>query len=137
MAIVFTDGDDTTSFLDEETVLDVASRSDTTVFAVTASDAGTTMPAWTPSQRLFQRVTAATGGALAVLRRNEDLGASFVRAFDEFRTSYVLRVTANPAAASRPDGWHALSVTLKRPGSFDLRARPGYFAPGASANPPS
>jgi VWFA-related protein len=128
MAIVFTDGEDTASFADEPMMIDAAARSATTIFAVTLAGGTRAAPNRTASERLFQALTNATGGALAVLQRDEDLGPSFVRAFDEFRTSYVLRVPATTVASKRSDGWHALSVKLTRSGRYEVRARPGYFA---------
>ena len=61
---------------------------------------------------------------MTVVQRDADLGASFVRELDEFRTSYVLRYSPNgvPARAGT-----TLEVRLNRPGRFDVRARKGYF----------
>jgi hypothetical protein len=60
-----------------------------------------------------------------VLQRDQDLSESFTQAFDEFRTSYVLRYTYEGPA--RP-GWHELAVRVTRRGMYDVRARQGYFA---------
>jgi VWFA-related protein len=128
MAIVFTDGEDTMSFLDGNQALDVASRSGTTVFIVAVTDGTKTVRRVAANQGLLETLAGSTGGSLAVLQRDEDLSSSFVRAFDEFRTSYMLRVTANPAPSPRSDGWHELSVRITRSGSYDVRARRGYFA---------
>jgi Ca-activated chloride channel family protein len=131
MAIVFTDGLDTTSFLDGATLLEVARRAETAVFTV-ALTYGTTQPEpRPPHQPLLESLAELTGGTFAVLQHNQDLGdlgASFVQAFDEFRTSYVLSYAYQGPAR---DGWHPLSVRVRRPsprGTYEVRARQGYFA---------
>jgi VWFA-related protein len=124
MAIVFTDGRDIRSFLDDAAVLDVAQRSGTTVFAVAVTDGTVRVKQPAPNAHFFEALTANTGGALAVLQRDQDLGESFVRALEDFRTSYVLRYVVN---GTPPGGWHDLAVKVTRPGSYEVRARKGYF----------
>lgn len=122
MAIVFTDGVDTTSFEDGSTLIDVASRAETALFIVAlAPRAGSGR---SRHESLFTTLAQTTGGAFALLAANQDLGASFVRAFEEFRTSYVLRYSYEGPVA---DGWHPLSIRVTRRGSFEIRARPGYW----------
>ena len=74
---------------------------------------------------LFDRLAELTGGAVVVLRPNQNLGESFVQAFDEFRASYVLRYAYE--GPPQP-GWHQLVVRVTRRGQYDVRARQGYFA---------
>ena len=127
MTILFTDGIDTTSFLNESTLLDVARRTDTAVFIVALSQAPGARRDNLPYSELFETLAETTGGAFVLVRADEDLGRTFVAAFDEFRESYVLRY-----AYQGPDrlGWHPLSVRVTRRGSFEVRARPGYFRAG-------
>ena len=56
--------------------------------------------------------------------RNQDLGPAFVRALNDFRTSYVLRYAIQGQAKA---GWHELQVRVTRPGEYEVRARKGYF----------
>jgi len=143
MAIVVTDGQDNVSVLGGPALLEVARRSDPAVFVILLTSGGPSVrtgvilggslrlvtgsapaagPA--PNRDLFDQIAAATGGRVAVLQRDDDLGTSFVQAFDDFRTSYVLRYTL--AGVPRP-GWHELEVKVTRPGDFTIRARKGYF----------
>lgn len=139
MAIVFTDGRDTMSFLDEAAVLDVAGRSRTTVFVVAKAADRTAVPA-----AFFDKLAEVTGGGVELISAavaqaqaaragdarampsatNELLDDSFIRAFDDFRASYVLRYTL--AGVPRP-GWHDVSVTVTKPGKqYEARTRTGY-----------
>jgi hypothetical protein len=48
----------------------------------------------------------------------------FLRALDDFRTSYVLRYAAEGVARA---GWHEIAVRVIKPGTrYDVRARKGY-----------
>jgi len=139
MVLLFTDGIDTMSFLDEPAVLDVAGRSRTAVFVVAAG-----IEARLPSA-FFAKLTEATGGIVQVVpflpvnivviqpgmlgnvtTADADLlDRPFLRALEEFRTSYVLRYTL---LAVKRAGWHDLVVRVTRPGTnYTVRARRGYI----------
>jgi hypothetical protein len=136
MALVFTDGFDTISFLDDDTVLDLARRSRTAVFAITAAESAKAVPV-----PFFEELTRATGGMLEMvppyettrsasgaisMRRNtyaDFLDDSFVRAFEAFRTSYVLHYVVE---GTQKAGWHDVSVRVTRRGRYQIRARTGY-----------
>ena len=45
---------------------------------------------------------------------------------DDFRASYVLQYVPRGIA---PEGWHEVSVTVKKHPKYEIRARKGYFAP--------
>jgi Ca-activated chloride channel family protein len=127
LTIVFTDGLDTTSFLDGATVVDLAKRAQAAVFTVALTAGSGRYPQPPAHEALFEQLAAISGGTLDVLQRDEDLSASFAKAFDDFRTSYVLRYTYEGPA--RP-GWHDLAVRVTRRGTYDVRARQGYFSTG-------
>ncbi len=122
MAIVFTDGADTVSVLDASQVLAAATRSGTAVFVVAAASGTAAVPQRPAHDSFFLRLAETTGGDVAVLQRGQDLDAAFVRAFNDFRASYVLRYTPTTSAA----GWHDLQVRITRSGDYDVRARKGY-----------
>jgi len=129
MAIVFTDGVDGSSLLDGREAVDVAARSGVTVFSVMLPDTSlTATPLGTfitnaAGEDVLKRLSSTTGGVFASISQNNQLSTSFVRAFDEFRTSYVLRYAAT--GTPKP-GWHELSVRVTKNGRYDVRARKGY-----------
>lgn len=129
MAIVFTDGQDGRSFLDEPKLFDVVARTDMTVFAVALTDGTTRVPKRPSNERMLQALADASGGALTIVQRDADLAASFVGKLDEFRTSYVVRYSPTGVPAG---GWHEVEVRLSQPGSFDVRARKGYVGETAA-----
>jgi VWFA-related protein len=114
LAIVFSDGIDTASWLQPEQVIRAAQLSETVVYAVS------TAPTWqTPAA--LRDVTSATGGRLFEVD-SKALSKSFVRILDEFRQRYVLSYTL-PGAPSQ--GWHRLDVRVKKRGTT-VKARTGY-----------
>lgn len=124
MAIVFTDGVDTTSFTDGSRLIDIARRSNTAVFTVALADGTRGRPREPGHRALFEALADATGGALAVVQRDQDLSGAFADALDAFRTSYVLAYTYDGPPEA---GWHPIEVAVRRPGEFRVRARQGYF----------
>jgi VWFA-related protein len=124
MAILVTDGQDGGSFLDEPELFEVVARTDVTVFVVALTDGTIRVPQRPTNERMLQQLADATGGALTIVQRDADLGASFVRELENFRTSYVLRYTPTGVEAR---GWHDVDVGLNRTGRLEVRARKGYF----------
>jgi VWFA-related protein len=124
MAIVFTDGRDNLSFLNETDVTAAAARGRMALFFVAVTDGTRARPLPSPHEKFFNALAETTGGMVEILQNDEDLGPTFLRALSEFRTSYVLRYTR---AGGVEPGWHDLAVRVTRSGSYDVRARKGYF----------
>jgi VWFA-related protein len=131
LILLFSDGQDSSSIIDADTLLDVARRTTPTVGIILGSpnperpasllrqssaEAGATVGA------LAERIAAETGGIVAPVRAGENLTSRFRRMLQEFRSSYVLYFTPKGV---EPAGTHTLEVRLKR-GGADVRARRGY-----------
>jgi len=124
MVILFTEGKDQGSLLDERDLIDVATRSGATIFAVAVTDGTSRAPRQPSNLGLLERLTADTGGRLSIVQRDQDLSASFARAFEDFRTGYVLRYVPT---GTQPTGWHTIEVGLLQQRGLEVRARKGYF----------
>jgi len=72
----------------------------------------------------LRAIADATGGRVFELSQGDAILEPLRRSLDEFRTTYVLRY--RPRGVARA-GWHPLSVTMTRPGSFEVKARRGYW----------
>ncbi len=132
MMILFSDGQDAGSFLDEQDVIDVAVRSGVTVFAVAVTDGTTRTPQQPANRSLLTALAEATGGVVAIVQRDQDLNKSFTDAFTAVRTRYVLQYT--PTGVPGP-GWHELNVRVTRAGRTTVRARKGYFGDAVPVAP--
>jgi len=140
LALLFSDGDDTASWLPGDTVLDIARRNEVVVYAVEKR-----RDSWRPGYRvdfhsglqtgvanvdrkaLDERFLIAlaeeTGGQYLRAARSGSLRETFVKIINEFRTRYLLTYTPRVVDAG---GWHPLEVKLKgRKGT--VTARRGYL----------
>jgi VWFA-related protein len=131
LVVLFSDGQDSSSISDVETLLDVARRTTPTVAIILgspnperpASVLRTSSSVSTASVgALSDRIALETGGIVAPLKAGENLTSRFRRMLQEFRSSYVLYFTPRGV---EPSGAHTLEVRVKRPG-VDVRARRGY-----------
>jgi VWFA-related protein len=136
LIVLFTDGDDTSSWLPAQTALDKTSRTDAVVYVVT-----TVPPPAAPDRHLYYRsgirltqdgdvidrssflreIAERTGGDL-LITNTKGLPATFERIVGEFRRRYLVSYMPSGVEAG---GWHAIDVTLKnRRGQ--VTARRGY-----------
>jgi len=131
LVLLFSDGQDSSSIIDADTLLDVSRRTTPTVAIILGSPnperpasllrrssaaAGATVGA------LTERIASETGGIVAPLKSGETLTSKFRRMLQDFRSSYVLYFAPNGVERA---GAHTLEVRLKR-GVADVRARRGY-----------
>ena len=116
LVIVFSDGQDTSSWLTPGRVVDLARYTDATVFAVAVRG---------PRSPDFLRdLTGATGGSVIEIESTRDLAATFTRILDEFRQRYVIGFSPRNVAGG---GFHALQVRVKGRRA-QVEARAGYLA---------
>jgi Ca-activated chloride channel homolog len=133
LVILFTDGDDTSSWLSWRGLLDRARRTDAVVYGVTQRSWQTTRPRSLPLIAFVSRdgeppgdvletLADVTGGRVLAARDPDDLRDAFTRIMREFRSRYVLTYTPKNVETA---GWHPIEVKLKeRKGT--IKARRGY-----------
>jgi VWFA-related protein len=114
VAVIFSDGDDTSSWLDEDEVMDTVRKSEVLVYGITAGRLSSTF---------LRDAARASGGALFETTSDHKLREAFVKALDEVKSRYVLGFTPTGVPAG---GWHQLDVRVKGR-SVTVKARPGYF----------
>jgi VWFA-related protein len=143
LVLLFTDGRDTSSWISDVEVLNVAQESNAVIYAVTTKPAPdetvkdpsiiarnmrtAMIPSGKtkiePEIRFLQEATRLTGGRLLFLSSASQLEASFQQILSELGTRYLL--TYVPTGVER-DGWHELEVKVKKRG-VEVRARRGYW----------
>jgi VWFA-related protein len=125
LVFVFTDGYDTSSALDYGALPDLASRIDGLLHIVLVRASDPPDASTKSKMDALAAAAARTGGALYPPAANDrDIVYAFNEAIDAFRHSYVVYFT--PSGVERP-GWHDVVVRVKRPGTYTVRAREGYF----------
>jgi VWFA-related protein len=133
LIVLFTDGKDSSSISDPDTLFDVARRTTATVDIVLASTApersNATPFARSPGRpqitvgRMYDQLARETGGVVVATTAGDSLASTFRRTLADFRASYVLYFTPQGVARS---GSHTIEVRVKRDGT-DVRARRGYI----------
>jgi VWFA-related protein len=131
LTVIFSDGQDSTSISDADTLLDVARRTTPTVAVVLASAARqrsaslirtSSKTAPTTVGALVDRLAGETGGFVVDVDPGENLSSAFRRVLEQFRTSYVIYFT--PTGVDRL-GSHSLELRVKR-AKVEVRSRSGY-----------
>jgi VWFA-related protein len=124
LIIIFSDGLDTNSWLTGQAVIESAKRSNSVVYAVTASDLWRKVKFRSPEVGFIEDLTKYTGGSLLEIRSTKELSDAFLRIIEEFRQRYVL--TYSPEGVSG-GGWHRLEIRVKNRRA-KIQARSGYRA---------
>ncbi|HXW06113.1 MAG TPA: VWA domain-containing protein [Vicinamibacterales bacterium] len=129
VVLVFTDGEDTASRTKSGDVLDKARLQEVMIYAVGLENEyfNGAQRVRTSPDRALRRLTDETGGGFFVLKKRDELGATFTRVAQELHSQYVLGFTPEVL-----DGKvHKLEVRVKRPG-MTARARRSYVASPAT-----
>ena len=114
LLIVFSDGVDTSSWLNADAVLETARRGDVVVYGVEIGERRASFP---------RDLTEVTGGRLFSVESTKDLSSVFGKILEEFRNRYL--ISYSPQGVTT-DGWHRLEVRVRTRGAT-VKARPGYF----------
>lgn len=116
VALVFSDGQDTSSWLTGAQTIEAARRSGIVIHVVelSANPRGTTFA---------HNLADAGGGRVWRATSGRALRELFGKVLEELRARYLLTYT--PSGVATP-GWHDVKVTLKN-ARGDVTARPGYF----------
>ena len=131
LLLIFSDGDDTSSWLTTPKVIETAKRTDAVVYAVAVpfqhafwTPSGATIDTVKKAGKFLESLTEETGGRILFAGSNSDLRATFTKTLAEFHDRYVLSYTPTGVSAT---GWHRLEVKLKGK-SGKVTARRGYSA---------
>jgi Ca-activated chloride channel family protein len=124
LVLLFTDGEDSSSWLNAAAVVDASRRTDSVVYGVTLSPpaAGAAVVAPGRPTAFLPTLAQETGGESFTLADTKDLSAAFVDVLTRFNQRYVLLYESPHAAGS---GWHPVEVRVKGPG-LRVNARRGY-----------
>lgn len=126
--VVLTDGEDTSSIVTEDQLLDLARRSEVAVYAIGLRGGASTPLASTVPVFFLTTLARETGGRAWFPRALGELDGVYGRIGEELRTLYGLGyVSGNP----RRDGkWRAIAVRVLRTNLL-AHHRPGYYGPAA------
>ncbi|MBI3048175.1 MAG: VWA domain-containing protein [Acidobacteria bacterium] len=125
--IVFSDGEDTSSLVSFEEVLELAKRSETAIYTVALRGNDSSSRGFREAEFVMRQLAQETGGRAFFPSKIEDLNSVYGQIADELASQYTIGYTSkNP----RNDGaFRRIVVQVARPNAT-ARTKRGYYAPG-------
>ena len=126
--IMLSDGEDTSSLVTFDDVLDLARRSETAIYAIglMQDQPGTQSKGFREATYSLRQLTTDTGGRAFFTPDTKALASVYGQIYDELSSQYTVGYTSkNP---KRDGAWRRLVVRVSRP-SLTARTKLGYFAP--------
>ena len=128
--ILLSDGEDTSSLLPFEEVLDLAKRSETAIYTIGLrdSDVGNVSKGFKEAEFVMRQFAQETGGRAFFANQASELSGLYSQISDELSSQYTVGYTSkNP---KRDGGWRRLVVRVDRQG-VAARTKQGYFGPAS------
>jgi Ca-activated chloride channel family protein len=127
--VVLSDGDDTSSLVTYEEVLDLAKRSETAIYAVGLRPSGTYRSEFKEAEFVLKQLAQETGGRAYFVLTAAELPKIYEQISEELANQYSLAYSSrNPM---RNGAWRRVVVRVTKPG-MTARTRQGYYGPESS-----
>ena len=126
--VVFSDGEDTSSLVSFDEVMNLAKRTETAIYtiALRAPETSTSSKGFREAEFVLRTMAQDTGGRTFFPNKIEDLAGAYAQIADELASQYTVGYTStNP----RHDGaWRRVMLRVTRP-NVTARSKSGYYAP--------
>ena len=127
--VVLSDGEDTSSLLPFEEVLDLAKRSETAIYAIglrSPESSSSASKGFKEAEFVLRQLSQETGGRSFFPSQVTDLNGIYGQIADDLSSQYTVGYTSkNP---KRDGAWRRVVVRTSHPGTI-ARTKLGYFAP--------
>ena len=126
--VVLSDGDDTSSLVEYEEVLDLAKRSETAIYAIGLRQGPGTGPRreFKEAEFVLNQLARETGGRAFFPTSAHDLPKIYEQISQELASQYTIGYSSRNT--QRNGAWRRVVVRVTRPG-VSARTRQGYYAP--------
>ena len=125
--VVVSDGEDTSSLVSYDQVLDLAKRSETAIYTIgLRSKDEIAAKAFKEADFVLRQLAQETGGRAFFPARIEDLAGVYAQIADELASQYILGYVSTNT--NRDGGWRRLALRVDRDGAT-ARSKRGYFGP--------
>ena len=124
--ILLSDGEDTSSIVQSEDVIDLARRSEVIIYAIAIIAKGSKPTrAWTEAEFVLRSLTRDTGGRVFIAPEPQQLASIYGQVAEELANQYTV---AYMSTNSKKDGtWRKISMQVLK-GDVMPRTRAGYYA---------
>ena len=127
--IVLSDGEDTSSLVTYEEVLDLAKRSETALYTIGLQPReAPTSKGFREAEFVLRQLAQETGGRAFFITRVEDLKDVYGQISDELSSQYTVGYA--PKNGRRDGAWRRVAVQIARAGAV-ARTKRGYYAPAS------
>jgi len=124
--VVLSDGDDTSSVIEYEDVLELAKRSETAIYAIGLRQQETGRPKFKEAEFVLRQLSQETGGRVFFPTTIAELPKIYEQISEELASQYSMAYSSkNPM---RNGAWRRIDVRVNRPG-LAARSRRGYYGP--------
>lgn len=127
--VLLSDGDDTSSLIEFDEVLDLAKRSETAIYSIGLRQGEIGRREFKEAEFVLKQLATETGGRAYFVNDARELPKIYQAIWDELSSQYSLAYSStNP---KRDGAWRRIQVRLARPGTT-TRTKSGYYGPTGS-----
>ena len=124
--VLFSDGEDTSSLISFDEVLELAKRSETAIFTIALRGADTQSKGFHEAEFVMRQLAQETGGRSFFPAKLDDLNGVYAEIADELASQYTLGYSSKNA--KRDGAYRRIVVQIDRPNVMP-RTKRGYYAP--------
>lgn len=124
--VVLSDGEDTSSLVSFDELLDLARRSETAVFCIGLQARESTSRGFREATFALRQLATDTGGRAFFINDVKELAGVYTQIADELSSQYTVGYTSKNNR--RDGGWRRIVVRVDRPGAT-VRTKQGYYGP--------
>ncbi len=127
--VLLSDGDDTSSLIEFDQVLDLAKRSETVIYSIGLRQGEIARREFKEAEFVLKQLSSETGGRAYFPTDARELAKIYQSIWDELATQYSMAYSsANP---KRDGAWRRIQVRIAKPG-LTARTKLGYYGPTGS-----
>jgi Ca-activated chloride channel family protein len=124
--VLLSDGDDTSSLIEFDQVLDLAKRSEVVIYAIGLRAGEIGRREFKEAEFVLKQLATETGGRAFFVTDARELAKIYQGIWDELSSQYAIAYSsANP---KRDGAWRRIQVRLLRP-NITARTKQGYYGP--------
>jgi Ca-activated chloride channel homolog len=124
--VLLSDGDDTSSLIEFDQVLDLAKRSEVVIYAIGLRAGEIGRREFKEAEFVLKQLATETGGRAFFVSDARELAKIYQGIWDELSSQYAIAYSsANP---KRDGAWRRIQVRLLRP-NITARTKQGYYGP--------
>jgi Ca-activated chloride channel family protein len=124
--VLLSDGDDTSSLVEYDEVLDLAKRSETAIYAIGLRQQNAGRRDFKEAEFVLRQLSQETGGRVFFPTQASELSKIYQQISDELESQYTIAYA--PKSTMHNGAWRRIVVRVNRQGA-NARTKQGYYGP--------